>query len=148
MNDIDKSGTNRNLWRSIAEFGISSPRERRNKQRFTGLCLVWALTLIGASWAMTFGELQSPASWLVALIPIALGIVTVLVYVRMLREMDEMMRQVQLEGLAFGFGVGVIFGTGYGLLELAGAPAWGNEPIAVMLFAWAAGQLLAIRRFR
>ena len=93
MNDSNKSESNRSLWRSIAEFGISSPRERRNKQRFTGLCLVWALTLIGASWAMTFGELQSPASWLVALIPIALGIVTVFVYVRMLREMDEMMRK-------------------------------------------------------
>ena len=92
--------------------------------------------------------LQGPAKWAVALAPNVLGITLLFSYLHMLREMDELVRRIQLEGLALGFGVGVIFATGYQLLERAGAPEWGNEPVVIMMIAWIVGQLIAIRRYR
>lgn len=89
-----------------------------------------------------------PALWAVAILPGLLGVALVFVYLHMLREMDEFMRRVQLEGLAVGFGAGVVFAITYGLLEQVGAPESGNRPIVVMMFAWAAGQLLALWRYR
>ncbi len=122
--------------------------DQRNQLRFTGLTLVCALVFVGATWLLKFAALQGPVLWLVAIIPGVLGVAVVFVYLHMLREMDEFMRRVQLEGLAVGFGAGVVFAITYGLLEQAGAPEAGNRPFVVMMFAWAAGQLLALWRYR
>ena len=147
MTEMESNETKRSLWRSVVDYGIGSESDRRNQRWFVALLVAWALSFRGATWALRPGTLQSPTSWLVAAAPVVLGLVAVFLYMRMLRGMDELMRRVQLEGSALGFGVGVVFVAGYGLLELAGAPGWGNQPLAVMLFAWTAGQMLAIRRY-
>ncbi len=146
MTDINNAETNQNLWRRIVDYGVCSESDRRNQRRFILICVVWALSFAGANRALDSGSLPTAADWLVASAPVVLGIVAISLYLRMWREMDELMRRIQLEGLGLGFGAGVVFVTGYGLFELAGAPAWGNRPLAVMLFAWAAGSMLAIRR--
>ena len=147
-NGLNESGTKKSLWRCIIEYGVANETDRRNQHRFTGLTLIWALVYVGATWLVKFAALQGPVLWLVAITPGVLGVAVVFVYLHMLREMDEFMRRVQLEGLAVGFGAGVVFAITYGLLEQAGAPEAGNRPIVVMMFAWAAGQLLALRRYR
>lgn len=147
MTETESNETKRNLWRSVFDYGHGSESDRRNQRWFIALFAAWALSFVGANRALRLDTLQSPTSWLVAIAPVVLGLVAVFLYLRMLRGMDELMRRVQLEGLALGFGVGVVFVAGYGLLELAGAPGWGNKPLAVMMFAWTAGQMLAIRRY-
>ena len=61
---------------------------------------------------------RAAAAWSVAILPDALGIGALLAYVRFLQRADELMQRIQLEGLALGFGVGVVFATGYQLLAL------------------------------
>ena len=147
MTEMESDETKWSLWRSVFDDGVGSESDRRNQRWFIALLVAWALSFVGATRALRPGTLQSPTSWLVAVAPVVLGLVAVFLYLRMLRGMDELMRRVQLEGLALGFGVGVVFVAGYGLLEFAGAPGWGNKPLAVMLFAWAAGSMLAVRRY-
>jgi hypothetical protein len=68
---------------------------------------------------------------------------------RFLREADELVRKIELEGLAIGFGVGVLFLLGYQLLEQVGLPEISaHKTAAVMLFAWLFGQVIARRRYR
>ena len=147
-NELNKSETNRSLWRCIVGYGVANETDLHNQLRFAGLTLLWALAFVGATWLLKNEILQGPVVWLVAILPGVLGVGMVFVYLHMLREMDEFMRRVQLEGLAIGFGAGLVFAITYGLLEQAGAPAQWNRPIVVMMFAWGAGQLLAVRRYR
>lgn len=148
MTEIESNETRRSLWRSVVDYGIGSESDRRNQRWFVALLVAWALSFAAATRTLRLDTLQTPTTWLAAIAPVVLGLVAVFLYLRMLRGMDELIRRVQLEGLGLGFGVGLVFVAGYGLLELAGAPGWGNTPVAVMLFAWTAGQMLAIRRYQ
>jgi hypothetical protein len=67
---------------------------------------------------------------------------------RFLRQADELLQKIQLEGLAIGFAAGAFFALGYQLLEHLGAPELDvSAPVTVMMFGWAFGQLLASRRY-
>lgn len=126
-----------------------TPEARRNQRFFTGWCLAWALSFVAATWLLRFEIVTTPPlTWLVALVPTLVGLLLIRSYVRFFRSADELMQKVHLEGLAFGFGAGFLFMTGYGLLERLGAPAMSiSDPVAVIAFAWALGQLLAMRRY-
>ena len=66
-----------------------------------------------------------------------------------LRNADELLRKIQLQGLAMGFGAGVVFVTGYQLLEAAGAAQMQTDHlIMVMMFSWVAGQLYGMWHYR
>lgn len=98
-----------------------TPEARLNQRRFTGWCLAWALSFVGATWLLTNETVAAaPLTWLVALFPTFLGLLLLRSYVRFFRLVDELVQKVQLETLAFGFGAG---------------------------FAWAVGRLLAMRRY-
>ena len=78
-----------------------------------------------------------------------LGVVACARYVRFLRRADELLRQIQLEGLALGFGAGMVFMFGYALAERAGAPPLDvADPLLPMAGCWVLGQWLATRRYR
>jgi len=126
-----------------------TPEARRKQRIFTVWCLVWALSFVAATWLLRFEAVTAPPlTWLVALVPTLIGLQLIRSYVRFFRSADELMQKVHLEGLAFGFGAGFLFMTGYGLFENTGAPVMNvNYPVAVMAFAWAFGQLLAMRRY-
>ncbi len=123
--------------------------DKRNARIFTVWTFVWALSFVAATFLLVDEIVaRAPLTWLVALVPTALGLQTVRSYVRFLRAADELLRKVHLEGLALGFGAGVIFVMGYGLLEHIGAPALDiTDPILVFFFFWALGQWLAMRRY-
>jgi hypothetical protein len=138
-------------WRSMTSCAaMMTDTDRRNSNRFTGWAMAWAVSFVGATLVLTAGLVPGgAASWAVALAPNVLGLAALLAYVRFLRQVDELMRKIQLEGLAVGFGVGVAFASGYRLLERAGAPDLDvNDVVLVMLLAWVVGQLLALRRYR
>ena len=145
------SSTN-SLWRWIkqcADYELPAA-DRRRSYWFVVWCFAWALSFMAASWALKADEVVAgPIPWTIALVPSVLAVVAMFSYLHFLRNVDELMRRIQLEGLAYGFGAGVIFTTGYSLLEQAGAPEVDlSDSVVVMMFAWAIGQVLAMRRYR
>lgn len=122
----------------------------RNIGLFNLWALAWMAAFILGSLAIQRGWVASAAAvWVVAILPSVLGVVACFFYLRFLRGLDELQRKVQLEGLALGFGAGVIFMMGYALAERAGAPRLDvADPLLVMVVFWAAGQWLAARRYQ
>lgn len=69
-------------------------------------------------------------------------------YQRFLREADELLRKIQIEGLAAGFGAGALFMIGWRLCERIGAPRLDvDDPLLVMVVAWGLGQWIGVRRY-
>ena len=111
--------------------------------------MAWAVAFVGASWFLRDDPAVSAATrWVVALAPNLLALAVVLVYLRFLRTADELVRRIQMEGLAFGFGVGAVLAMGYQLLERAGAPDLSFSDLAgVMMFAFVVGVARANRQY-
>ncbi len=147
MSDVPTRDTDgESWWRRIA---ACEPMAWADQREFLGWTFAWALSFVAASWALRADLIEGPPAWAVALLPDVIGIAALLAYVRFLHRADELMQRIQLEGLALGFGAGVIFATGYHLLERAGAPRLGiSDPVIVMMVTWAVGQLLALWRYR
>ncbi len=150
MNEMNSKKTEQqSLW-SMIKCGSGTAQDRRNQYRFTAWMLAWAISLVAATWALKSEfDFSHPLDWFIAIVPTTFGIAGLFAYLRFLREADEMIRRIQLEGLAIGFGVGVLFIMGYLLLERVGAPAINShDTVAIMMLAWVFGQLMAMRRYR
>jgi hypothetical protein len=91
------------------------------------------------------------APWRVplALTPVVPTIFALAAFLHYLRRIDEMQRQIQLEGLGLSFGATAILTFAYGFLENVGFPQvsliW-ILPLMVML--WGLGVALAARRYQ
>lgn len=133
-------------WLGRTHVYLNSPGD---SYQLLGWTLAWAIAFVGASsFLRSDPAIGAGAGWVVALIPNFLALVVVIVYLRFLRDADELVRRIQLEGLAFGFGVGVIFSMGYQLLERAGAPELSfSDMAAIMMFAFVVGVVRANRRY-
>lgn len=143
------NSTPRSWWQAIKNFS-GTEQDRRNQTWFLAWMLAWAVSYVGASWALK-GDSNLPSSlaWSLVAIPNLIGIVAVLAYLRFLRMADELMRKIQLEGLAVGFAAGVLTTSGYQLAEAAGAPQLQTDHIiVVMIFGWTIGQLHGTWRYR
>ncbi len=141
----------KSAWRWLPSCGGAlTETDRRNSNRFALWTLAWAVSFIAASSALKhLPGLPSAAAWAIAAAPSLLGVTAILAYLRFLRQADELQRRIQLEGLAFGFGVGAVFAIGYQLFELAGAPRFSlTDGALVMFLSWTLGQFLAQRRYR
>lgn len=112
--------------------------------------LVWATAFLVATWILRSDpSVDGAPAWLVAAVPTVLGVVALLVYRQYLHEADELAQRIQLEGVALGFGVGLLFSLCYPLFVAAGAaePSL-NDVGTVMIFGFIAGVILATRRYR
>jgi len=139
--------------RSLGELirGCSGTlQDRRNSIRFTLWCLAWAVAYVGAAWILKADmELATPLIWLLVTTPILLMIIVVFSYMHFLRNADELLQKIQVQGLATGFGAAVVFVTSYQLLEVAGANEMQSDHLlVVMMFGWVAGQLYGSWRYR
>jgi len=125
-------------------------QDQRNSIRFTLWLLAWAITNVGAHWTLKSDMvLPTPWAWLLAVAPIVIMIVAVFSYMHFLNNADELLRKIQLQGLAMGFGAGVVFVTGYQLLEAAGAREMQTDHLLlIMMFSWVAGQLHGVWHYR
>jgi len=149
MIDTRGSETERkSLWQMILS-SCGTRADRLNQYWFTAWTLAWAITYVAANMMLkTDLGLEPPMSWLIALAPDVFALAALTSYMRFLRRADELMRRIQLEGLAFGFGAAVLFISAWPLLEKAGAPVMTyNNALTVMMFSWVAGQLLSLRRY-
>jgi hypothetical protein len=90
-----------------------------------------------------------PVAWTLVVIMTMLASLTIRAFVIFLRRADELLRRIQLEALALGFGAGWMFMLCYRVFERLGAPQLDiAHPIVIMAFTFAFGQYLGIRRYR
>ena len=127
---------------------LMTPRDRVNMRRVNVALAIWAVVFLGSTALLRFGAVEGAAAWLVALAPATMAVIAIRHYVRFLRAADELLRQIQLEGLALGFGAGFVFMTSWRLFERAGAPHLDvSDGLLVMILFWTLGQFLAARRY-
>lgn len=142
MEDARKS-----FWGAACE---TTPRDRRNQRSVLFWSLAWVVTWLAVNYAISKDWLLPGVPAIAAsLVPIALGVGTFWVYRRFLREADELRRKIELEALAFSFGVGVIGGMLYWLLARAGAFEEVDllALVTVMLATYSVGVVVGRRRY-
>lgn len=138
----------------MAGFGVScsglyTERDAHNIRIFNAWAisasLLFALSLI----LIGKGIIEvGPVAWALTGATVLSTILTMHFYVVFLRAADELLRKIQLEGLALGFGAGVVFMIGYNLFERLGAPEANiSDPMVVMVVFWAIGQWRGLRRY-
>jgi uncharacterized membrane protein YbhN (UPF0104 family) len=104
-----------------------TPRDRSNNIRKSIWSLLHAFTLIGTLILIHTRRELFPAGtiWVVAALPLVVAVGAIWSWVRYLREADELHRRVQLNAMAFGFGVSFFSLTSYVVLLKVGAPTLG-----------------------
>jgi hypothetical protein len=132
--------------------GDLTATDRKNLWRFQAWGVSWAVVFAGAAVLLRrFPQLVPGLPLRVALIALtaALGVAMVLAFIRFLREADELVRKIHLEGLAVAFGATVVFVTTWRLVERAGGPhADVDDSLLVMMGVWVIAQIFAARRYR
>jgi hypothetical protein len=145
---IDSQLDRKTFWQMVKSCS-GTAADRANQYRFLGWTAAWGVSFAAATFAMTRGFVPAgAAAWAVAVVPLVPGILALRAYLRFLRMSDELLRKIQFESLAFGFGCGVIAGVGYPLLERAGAPEFPELVLLVMMLGWSFGQLWGLHRYR
>jgi hypothetical protein len=129
---------------------FSTPRrDQHNQRRIVLWSLAWALSFVAVT-------LVIKKEWLPFGLTIAgvigsaiIGVATVLAYRRFLAETDELRRKIEVEALAFAFGVGFVGGHSYWLLVVKGAaPATGFIYVfAAMALTYSAGVVMGLRKY-
>lgn len=137
-------------WWQIVKNCSGTEQDRRNQYRFTAWTFAWAVSYVLASKLLKSDlDLATPLVGFLAIAPSLIALGAVFAYMRFLRMADGLLRKIQLEGLALGFAAGVVFITGYQLLEAAGASELQTDHIIlVMIFSWMIGQFLGMWRYR
>ena len=114
-----------------------TPRDHHNTVTFAVWQGLWFVSLIGTQSLFNVHLLDDVAvvrhvrrelvpagvlHWLVAALPLLIGAGVLWSWLRYLREADELQRRIQLNAVAFGFGVTFVWITSYRTLIAAGAP--------------------------
>ena len=110
---------------SLLTFGTFSPRTPAGKRYwFQGTCALVATLAVGmvAGWLRKNNPDASWGTWVV-LLPVVPILYLAFAFSRYLRNLDELSRKIQLEGLALSFTGTFVVVFGYGLLQLHGFPA-------------------------
>lgn len=132
--------------------GSATARTCRNQRMVLLWTLVWMSSWVGVTWALKSGWLAAGAPGIIAaVVSASLGLGTALAYRRFLNEADEVQRKIELEALALAFGVGLVGGLAYWLLERSGAVPNAKSDLLYVLaatcFAYSAGVLIGKRRY-
>lgn len=137
------------IWYYLGAGGADTPTDRRNNKALSIWSIVWAIAIILASFFVTNFDLGPALTWIIVLLPNLFAIIVLRSYLKFLRMTDELIRRVQLEGLAVGFGTGYAFTIGYLVAEAAGAPPMNMAVLVlVMTVGWLGGNFFAARRYR
>lgn len=121
---------------------------RRYLVELTATIVAYAIVLSGSIILLQRYE-DSQLRIAIALAPMIPACFVPVVVVRMLRRMDELQRQIQLEALGFAFGGTAVLTFAYGFLQLVGFP-----PVSwffvwpIMASLWIIGKAWATWRFR
>ena len=125
------------------------PADRRNVRRVNGWLLGWMVVFVAATFALESGMLgEGLGAWLAIAASTALGIVAIRNFVRFLREADELLRKIQVEAIALGFGAGFLaFFTGSLVARLLDRPLVAGDVFLVMITAYVLGVIIGTKRY-
>lgn len=147
--DSNNVAPRQGIWMRLLCSGASTARDRRNQYRFLIWAALWALVFVASGLTQRYVELDGAPLWLVAFAPTLPAILVVASYLKFLREADELVRRVQMEGLALGFGAGVLLIIAVQLPETTPITQFkGSDVLFVMMLGWAIGQVWATWRYR
>ena len=133
----------------MLEQCTSSPAVRRYTLGIITASLLYAIALMISVYFLKHNNPPAPQKYLIAILPVLPALWIPAVVLRFFREMDELQRRIQLEGLAFGFTAAAVLTLSYGFLQNAGLPqiswiwVW-----PVMAVCWSLGLVIAHRRYR
>ncbi len=100
----------RTSWFSALKWQGMRETDRANEKRVNSFAFAWMGLLVGANLMRQFTQVPEPFVLALLLASTIPGALFVKAYLKMLREADEMLRQMQYEALAVGFGAGVVCG--------------------------------------
>ena len=127
---------------------IYTPRDTRALRNFTIWCLSSALMFVAVTFLIKKDVIHGPLAWSLAIANFIVAFLAARSYLVFLRGADELLRRIQLEGLALGFGAGAVFMLSYRIFERLGAPELDSaDPYVVMAIFWAVGQYIGMRRY-
>jgi hypothetical protein len=93
--------------------------------------------------------MDSPLRYPVALLPVLPVLFGVFALISFVRSIDELQRQIQLEGIAFSLGMTGVITFSLGLLEGTGFPFISMTWVLPMMIAlWGIGVAIASRRYQ
>jgi hypothetical protein len=129
--------------------GFYTPRDAQALRRFNLWLLAASLTYVGATAAIRWREaVPGPLPWILVALAWVLAVQSVRCYLAFLRGADELLRRIQIEALALGFGAGAVVSLLYPLVASLGAPALEAHLIPlVMMLSWGAGAYFGARRY-
>lgn len=136
---------------SISQHSDYDRRAIRDNLALVGWMFIWMGSLVISDKAALYGWWSAAwISWLSIAVNFALGVWMVSRFVRMLRGMDDLQRKIQLDALAFSFGVSIVGTITYSLMV-----TWGyiveeevTDIFVIMCVAYSAAIITNTLRFR
>ena len=130
---------------SLVHCSDMTPRDRRNPRRAVLALAAWAATYILVS-ALVVSGAAGAALVVLSVVP---ALAAVHLYARYIREADELLRVIELQGLAAAAGAGFVAAPVVWLLGHAGVDISGVDlTLLVMSAAYAVGFLRIRRQYR
>ncbi|NQW02733.1 MAG: hypothetical protein HQ485_01760 [Acidobacteria bacterium] len=127
-------------------------RDRTNLRRYQVSLLIWAVTLLAATFLIKMDRVTSEAAGIgLALLPSLLAFVPAMAFLRFLREADELQRLIQLQAMALALGAAFIVFPAVRLLESVGVAmaTWRNDVVPmIVIITYMAGTIAGQRRYR
>ncbi len=145
MNEDENRKANPTGWFSALKWVGMRATDRANEKRVNSFAFAWIGLLTGANVLRHTTQLPEPVILAVALASAIPGALFVKAYLKMLREADEMLRQMQYEALAVGFGAGVVCGM-TAMVLLPEGPIFGFATLMPMVIGFSARIIFAGRR--
>ena len=137
------------LRKFIACCSDMTERDRRNARHANYWLFGWMASFVGAIFAMKYGVLpEGVATWAVIAASTAIGLVAIRAFVRFIRDADELLRKIQLEALALGFGAGFVANFTLALVErVREQPFEIGDVFLIMVVFYVIGVITGTRRY-
>lgn len=137
------------LRRFVACCSQMTQRDRRNARRANYWLFGWMLSFVGIIFAIRSEVLpEGWLTWLAIAASTVLGFVAIMAFVRFLREADELLRKIQFEALALGFGAAMIANFTLSLVErVREQPFEIGDLFMVMVIFYVIGVITGTRRY-
>lgn len=139
------------MIKSIATGTGYDARSIRSNLKMVVWIMAWMVSLTVSDKAALHGWwTQEWITWLSIGLNVTIGVVVIVVFLALLRSMDDLQRKIQMDALAFAFGIGLVSCAAYMLLVTWGYI--GDEEVSdiffIMTVTYALATLIGTVRFR
>ncbi|MDO8908560.1 MAG: hypothetical protein Q7W55_08675 [Pseudohongiella sp.] len=134
----------------MKEYYGATPRDWKNRKRYTLLLAVWAAVYLVSTYLITTQLGDSPWRWLAAGTPLLFALVAAAAYWHFLINADELTRAIELKALALTVVAGFVVGHTMTLFASSGVDVveeW-NITVLAMVACYCYGQAKGARDYR